>query len=417
MASAIGGLKRKLAAPLPSPVVAPATAAAAAASVGKKKPVAAAAAEIPRHGGAGGGGGGGGGGCACGGGGCACGDSDEGGIDEDEEGEPAAAAAAGHSSSHAHDWTRDPNVQLVDNEAALFELLRITKARVAALKKGGVVDRTLLRKLGEKVEALAGYEDFAFFQELPPEGTKVVAAQSLCPLKDKTLADGAATLTGSFINAFERHLGLPLMRSNIAGACWRKGKGGVELKRGQAGCVDPTGATLRVLAAVKELYMLGLIAAGLIVVGIIASSNASFESFGVHHSKEHFVAHVVDDGIYAGVPIYGTPHAKFVSPTCVNNASVATRIGGSLGDPLSTTSRVVDGWARMGAMLLGRKGAALERAAKSIYEGLRADESSRAVVREWLYRFTTTTTPETEARLKKAQFENSSKGGENVGHF
>ena len=35
-------------------------------------------------------------------------------------------------------------------------------------------------------------------------------------------------------------LGIPLVRTNIAMACHLKGKNGVKLNKGQAGCRDPT---------------------------------------------------------------------------------------------------------------------------------------------------------------------------------
>ena len=147
-------------------------------------------------------------------------------------------------------------MQLVANKAELEALLVRAKAEQSALKApdGGA----LMRELGARVEALAGWRDFSFFEELPAAGTEVLLLRALCPLYERTLADGPDTISGAFVDSFERVTGILIIRSNINGKCRRKGKGGVELKRGQAGCVDPTGETLAVLTDVKELHFYGL---------------------------------------------------------------------------------------------------------------------------------------------------------------
>ena len=307
-------------------------------------------------------------------------------------------------------WTENPNARLVKNARVIAALKRDVIALVAMLDKP---NRNLMGEVGKIVEQLSGLHDFCFFEKLPHSGSAVVVLRALCPLYGKTLADGDDTLTGSFVNSFESALNMPVVRSNINMECLRKGDAdGNELTGGSAGCCDPKGDELRVLADVKDLHYLCLRAAGVHVRGVIASSNGSIASFGVKPADaKHFVAYDVG-GIYAGSQIFLTPHPKFASATCINNASVARRIGGSLGDPLSTPSRVLDGWANIGSRLLGFDAdAAGKAAAKDIYERVREDPTSRATAREWDLRFSSTTTREKEARLKMELRKEKVKGG------
>ena len=297
-------------------------------------------------------------------------------------------------------WTENPNARLVKNASVIAALKRDVIALVAMLVKP---NRNLMGEVGEIVERLSGLHDFCFFEKLPHSGSAVVVLRALCPLYGLTLADGDDTLTGSFVNSFERALGMPIVRSNINMVCLRKSDAdGDELTGGSAGCCDPKRVELRVLADVKDLHFLCLRAAGVHVRGVIASSNGSIASFGVTPADvDHFVAYDVD-GIYAGIKTFFTPHPKYVSATCINNASVTLRIGGSLGDRLSTPSRVLNGWAKIGSRLQGFVAdAAVEAAANRIYECVREDPTSRATVREWDLRFSSTTTRETDARLKE----------------
>jgi hypothetical protein len=310
------------------------------------------------------------------------------------------------------DWTTDPNVTLVANMPALKALLAEAKAHVVQLKAAGVTDRKYLSKLGVEIKRLSGgLVDFAFEVPPPASDTRAVVVRALCPLHAQTLKDGAATLTGAIIRsygaAFKQHAGAVLVHSNVAIKCWRKGKGGVELKGGAAGCTDVfADKTLLALALVKELHTLGLLAAGVVVCGIIASSNAAAKSLGLDPKKiKHYVAYA-GKGVYAGIPIYCTPHPKFASATCTNNQAVAQRVGGALGDRLSPPSRVLDGFAAIGAAVSGRPSVA-----ERIYEHVRKDPTSRATVREWPLRFTSTTTPATEARLQEELRQKSGRGG------
>ena len=59
-----------------------------------------------------------------------------------------------------------------------------------------------------------GHQDLSFFQKLPAAGTKVVVIRCLCNLYELSLANGCATLTGAFIEAFGRVLGMHLILSN-----------------------------------------------------------------------------------------------------------------------------------------------------------------------------------------------------------
>jgi hypothetical protein len=302
-------------------------------------------------------------------------------------------------------WTTNPNLLLLSNAADVYDLERRLTSCVEAL--GDVVNRSLILDVGKAVERFSSHRDFPFFQKLPPAGTKVVVLQALCPLRGATLADGADTISGAFIDSFEQAIGIPIVRCNIAIACWRKGDAdGDELTGGAAGCVDPSGPTLDVLASVKRMFLCCLKAAGLDVLAFIAASNASAKALGFNvKTVEHFAAYDVG-GVFEDIPVYVTPHPKFVSGACINNAGVALRIGGSLGDVLSVTSRVLSGWAQIAEKMLHDPSAE-----KRVYEFVRTDPDSRATVREWPLRFTSTTTPETEARLKKELREQSQKGG------
>ena len=307
-------------------------------------------------------------------------------------------------------------MRLVAGRVEVEERLRWAKAVLYSDKTpdGG----ELHRSNGKWLEALTGEPDPSFSQDLPGVGEKVVMLQALCSKYEKSLHDGDDTLSGAYVDSLERQVGMRIMRTNIARVCQRKGKDGVEPKGGQAGCVDPTGLRLRVLGMVKELYYLGLLAAGVDVVAIIASSNASILSFTNLVTENHFVQQQ-GEGTYAEVPFFTAPHLKYISPKCRFTNSVATGLGVSLGDALAVTSGVLEGWARVAAQIgqLARElepleGEPLEAAMCPVYEALRTDPKSPVVAREWADRRTTTTSPETQAKLKAALAERSRQGGE-----
>ena len=311
-------------------------------------------------------------------------------------------------------WTECPNKRLVTSVHELEELVVKAVAYCENVSKFGSEPDggALMRALGAFVTGLTGLDDPCFSAELPPPGTEAFVLQMLCARYDKTLGDGDDTLTGAIVAAFVRALEKPVVFRNTAMVCHRKGDAhGNELKHGQDGCKDPTGVVLYGLSLVKQLHTLGLLSAGVIVLGIFASSNASVASFGLDHKKvPHFTAQTVG-GVYKGIPIFCAPHFKYGSATCINNKSAGQRLGADISDRLSAPSRFVNGIAGMGARALGFEDAAAVGVAKDIYERMRTCPISRVTVREWRNRFTSTSTPETEARIKEELRKNSSKGG------
>ena len=320
-------------------------------------------------------------------------------------------------------WTDNPDKTLVENSAKIKERLdavkkeqlrsKSKKSAKKSRKESKIGDGgAQLKRDGEWLESLTGNRDFSFFQPLPEAGAKVVLIRCLCNKYELSLADGDATLSGAFVEAFGRALGEPyhLILSNISMVCHRKGEGGVEPLDGQAGCEDPTEERLEVLAMVKELQYLGLLAAGLDVVAIIASSNASIASFGNLESGKHFMPQE-GTGTYKGVPIYTAPHPKYISPKCRFTSSVARALGVPLGDSLAVTSAVLDGWSCIAASIASlhpfegestEDSEDFEAYARMVYEALRDDDKSGVVAREWELRYTTTTSPETQAKLEAA---------------
>ena len=293
-------------------------------------------------------------------------------------------------------------------EARLLEVKAIVK-QMRSEKKFD--DGALLRSLGGWVEDKSGNRDFAFFQTLPKAGPEPkILLQGLCSLYELSLADGTATISGAFVKSLGSTVGMDLLFSNINDVCHRKGQNGVELTHGQAGCVDPKGPRLEVLAMVKELLYLGLVAAGQNIVAIIASSNASIESFGFKTDAhfEHFLP-LEGTGTYEGVHIYGAPHYKYTSTAAIFNSAVAGRLEVRLGDTLAVTSNVLDGYVTVVLDIHSRAfeemldGEQYEDAARQIYETIRKDPESRVVVREWARRHSTTTTPE-EAAMLEAEY-------------
>ena len=283
---------------------------------------------------------------------------------------PDPAGCRSCSPEQPRDWTSDPYGKLVSNMSELTKLK--VRAREEVAKLSGQPDGgALMLEIGAALEAFSGLHDFAFFQPLPKAGTPALLLRALCPLRDLTLEDGGATTTGAFVDSFERATGLDIIRTNIAMVCWRKGKDGVELTHGQAGCVDPTGQTLKALTVVKDLHFMGLQAAGVKVVGIIASSNASQNSFEGINSKTPLFSSQHGEGIYEGVRIFPAPHPKYASPCCMFNQGVALSVGAPLGDALAVTSRVLDGWASVAASVAPQAGR--ELLASQVYHAIRMD--------------------------------------------
>ena len=214
--------------------------------------------------------------------------------------------------------TQSPYDGLLKNEEPIRDLRETTEEYVRSLQADGKEDRGLMRSLGEKLQELTGHSDFAFFSDLPPSGSKAVVLRALCPLRDLTLGDGDATISGAFAASLKRvlePLGFELVLSNIAMVCWRKGKEGKELTGAAAGCVDPAGIVLDLLAVVKELHMYGLLAAGVVVSGVLVSSNAAVASFGYDPAVvKHGARYTPTTGLFNGIPIVFLSHLKYVAP-------------------------------------------------------------------------------------------------------
>ena len=310
-------------------------------------------------------------------------------------------------------WTADPNTLLVSNAEETQKLLRRTREYATMLLARGEHDFSLMRRLGEEVKRLSGYHDFSFYEELPPVGIQVLLLRALCELRGRTLADGGCTITGAFVDSYERVTGIKVVRTNIAGLrCWRNGRKGKELKGGAAGCKDPKGKTLLVLAEVKELHYLGLLAAGVEVLGIIAASNASIESFfgASKSSKQPRFTPCKGSGTYEDIDIFCSAHPKFVSPRCSNTDGIM-RAFDAVGEPLKITSKMVEGWAKIAATAAPVEGEQAEETTRKLYEALRKDDQSPAVAREWAYRDTDTTPPEVKAKLEEEMRKSSVFGG------
>ena len=319
---------------------------------------------------------------------------------------PCVSPSCGCGHQGREDWTVNPDKLLVKHRPQIQAYLDELKIGARSHKEpdGG----KQLESTGKWVERISGYRDEAFFQNLPRAKTKVVVVQGLCPWYEKTLLDGDATMSGAFTASWARSHGVPVIYTNAAIACQRQSKGGVEKTGAQAGCVDPTGERLKGLALVKQLLYLCLRAAGLDIIALVASSNASARSFSDLATDKHFVPQL-GKGMYEGVTFYTAPHFKFVSPTVWFSVGVAMTLGVRLGDRLAVTSAVLAGWARIAAELqqlaLGGEplaGVALEEATQHMYEALLADPKSPAIARPWTERNTTTTSPELQAELEAA---------------
>jgi hypothetical protein len=316
-------------------------------------------------------------------------------------------------------WTESPHITLVSHLDVLKTLQVETNAKFAKhLSLGSPPDGgKMMNDLAVEFNFLAGYNDADLSAPVPPAGTEVIVIRGLCPLREKTLNDGRATLSGAFVYSLEEAVRneeprIVFLKTNLSTSCHRKGVDGIDLSGGQAGCQDPKGHELEALSIAKQLYIIGLRMAGVIIKGIIASSNAAMLSIGIPLNASYF-SKVNVGGVHADIPIFCAPHFKFVNALLANNLAVSIRIGGQRGDPLSTTSRIVDGWAKICSELLGLKGETAEIVHESIYTYIFNDASSRATIRDWENRFSLTSTPEVEQRLLEERVRNGEKGGDN----
>ena len=310
--------------------------------------------------------------------------------------------------------TQSPYDGLLKNEGPIRDLRETTEEYVRSLQADGKEDRGLMRSLGEKLQELTGHSDFAFFSDLPPSGSKAVVLRALCPLRDLTLGDGDATISGAFAASLKRvlePLGFELVPCNIAMVCWRKGKEGKELTGAAAGCVDPAGIVLDVLAVVKELHMYGLLAAGVVVTGMLVSSNAAVASLGYDPAVvKHGARYTPITGLFDGIPTVFLSHLKYVAPGPVFLESVAARCGVNKDHPLAVTTACIELWAK-GCVIVTGGGVESDAAVRSIYEQLCNDPHSPATGREWEDRHASDMSPAEMERVKAIRRERARQNG------
>ena len=309
-------------------------------------------------------------------------------------------------------WTASPWAQLLKNAVQLKALLSEARAAVAEVVRSRKADRTLMARLGARVAALAGFADPAFSEPLPAVGARVAVCQALCPLYAQWLADGGDALSTVFLEALQRAAGLRFVLCNIAFRCWRKGVDGVEPTGGAAGChCELEQELLNVLADVRKVHLLGLEAAGVAVVCIVAAAQDSIASL-----IGKAAAKTVELGVPRAVDawtLFALQHPKFVFWVCRNDKGVCDRLKILKGDVLLRASKVLETYATMAAAVRELIDD-VELPAEVIYMRVREDKAARAsglVVRPWDDRDETTTDEETSARLDKAQREQRSKAG------
>ena len=309
-------------------------------------------------------------------------------------------------------WTASPWAPLLKNAVQVKALLTVARAAVAEVVRTGKADRTLMAQLGARVAALAGFADPAFSMPLPAKGARVAIYQALCPLYAQWLADGGDAKSTVFIEALQRAAGLRFVLCNIAFRCWRKGVDGVEPTGGAAGChCELEQELLDVLADVRKVHLLGLEAAGVAVVCIVAAAQGSIASL---------IGKVAAKTVELGVPravgiwtLFALQHPKFVFWSCINDKGVCNRLKILMGDVLLRASKVLELYAEV-ASAVRKLVDGMELPAEVIYMRVREDEAARAsglVVRSWDDRDETTTDEETSARLDKALREQRSKAG------
>ena len=304
-------------------------------------------------------------------------------------------------------------MKLLDWLAAEANLLDFAGYPVAAeVVRTRKADRTLMAQLGARVAALAGFADPAFSMPLPAEGARVVVFQALCPLYAQWLGDGGDALSTVFLEALQRAAGLRFVLCNIAFRCWRKGVDGVEPTGGAAGChCELEQELLDVLADVRKVHLLGLEAAGVTVVCIVAAAQDSIASL-----IGKAAAKTVELGVPRAVDartLFALQHPKFGFWVCRFDKAVCDRLKILKGDVLLRASKVLELYAKVASAVRELVDGG-ELHAEVIYTRVREDEAACAsglVVRPWDDRNDTTTDEETSARFDKAQREQRSKAG------
>jgi hypothetical protein len=189
--------------------------------------------------------------------------------------------------------------------------------------------------------------------------------------------------------------------------CWRNGKDGVELKGGQSGCRDLHGPELEVAKIFKELFMYGLKTAGVIPVAVIAFSRCAMEVVGLDPllpSASHFTR----QGSYFGADIFPLYHLKYASHKPVFNTALALAFECKRSE---VPAHFVDGLARMGAEIVGKKG--VKDVERRIYESIKSDPAANLVLPEWEDRLKSEFTAEYAARLRSMRSKWGTAGGDN----
>jgi hypothetical protein len=208
------------------------------------------------------------------------------------------------------------------------------------------------------------------------------------------------------VDSLEDASGMVFWRCNIAIYCQRKGREGKELGNGQSGCVDPKGTVLQALSLVRLLHVLGVQAAGLNVLGIIASGNASVAALGLKKQVEHYTA-VSGTGGLSGIKLYATPHFKFLNPSAIQNQQVALRLKVPLGNPLAVTTSILLGWCDILTNLQSL------RDLEFIYSKCAEDPQSRIIVHSFKNRLERAIDPVEQGKLREELRLSSIKGGTN----
>ena len=300
---------------------------------------------------------------------------------------------------------------------------------------------------------------------LPLSLSNLDRLQMMCALHHLTLRHGDATLTGRCVGAVvaaikEASEGkLEVVFTNLNTECHRIGTDGVEPCGGKAGCVSvKSKPTLDVLAAVKELFIVGLQEEGVAVTAVVASSKPTATSLGVE-SAEHFTR--LRHPAFPDIALYAVPHAKYLSATCINNLGVRIRVKDArarsdrieahvgLADQISVCTYLLEGWSLVGAEVVlavlraaaakarvaGAGGCGLSREApppllgsddedeeeesettvqaltQRIFVHVQTSDRSPVVARKWDKRCDQSTTAEDEDRVRALHREQSVRGG------
>ena len=244
-----------------------------------------------------------------------------------------------------------------------------------------------LREVGRRIAALAGYRDECFFQPLPTPGTVAMGFLALCPLREKSICDAdmaGDTISGAFLAGYARAMGVPIVRANIAGHCWRCGEN----------CVSPKGPTLAALVVVKRIFFLCLRRAGLRLCAVAVTSVTAVKSVGGSAQPNFTVYNNLDLQVQA----FNAPHFKYCCATLQPwlYDSILLSIGGrASAGGVHCATLMMNGFAGCAAAVLGERDSG-----KRIYTTLIADRALRlkgVVGKAWERRLSDDVDPAAEA--------------------